>query len=67
MSNRRNFIRKSGLLGVHDSQRIARDYVFTTEDRMQRRLFDDEIGRNCYDIDVQFLRKRMKEGGAYFL
>ncbi|MDR2140157.1 MAG: FAD-dependent oxidoreductase [Tannerella sp.] len=45
-------VRTGSLLGVRDSRRIEGDYVFTLEDWMQRRSFDDEIGRNCYYIDV---------------
>jgi hypothetical protein len=47
------FLARTGsLLGVRDSRRIEGDYLFTLEDWMQRRSFDDEIGRNCYYIDV---------------
>jgi ribulose 1,5-bisphosphate synthetase/thiazole synthase len=45
-------VRTGSLLGVRDSRRIEGDYLFTLEDWMQRRSFDDEIGRNCYYIDV---------------
>ncbi|MDR1339735.1 MAG: FAD-dependent oxidoreductase [Prevotellaceae bacterium] len=45
-------VRTGSLLGVRDSRRIEGDYIFTLEDWMQRRSFDDEIGRNCYYIDV---------------
>lgn len=40
------------LLGIRESRRIRCDYVFTVEDWVARRSFDDEIGRNCYYIDV---------------
>ncbi|MDR2384225.1 MAG: FAD-dependent oxidoreductase [Tannerella sp.] len=47
------FLVKTGnLLGVRDSRRIEGDYTFTVDDWMQRKTFDDEIGRNCYYIDV---------------
>ncbi|MDR1676230.1 MAG: FAD-dependent oxidoreductase [Tannerella sp.] len=47
------FLVKTGsLLGVRDSRRIEGDYTFTVDDWMQRRTFEDEIGRNCYYIDV---------------
>jgi ribulose 1,5-bisphosphate synthetase/thiazole synthase len=47
------FLARTGsLLGVRDSRRIEGDYIFTLEDWMQRRSFDDEIGRNSYYIDV---------------
>ena len=45
-------VRTSSLLGVRDSRRIEGDYIFTQEDWLQRRSFDDEIGRNSYYIDV---------------
>ena len=40
------------LLGVREGRRIIGDYVFTLEDWLERRSFEDEIGRNCYYIDV---------------
>lgn len=47
------FIVKTAVLpGIRDSRRIKGDYVFTAEDWFARRSFPDEIGRNCYFIDV---------------
>ncbi len=47
------FLVKTGsLLGVRDSRRITGDYTFTVDDWVQRRTFEDEIGRNSYYIDV---------------
>jgi hypothetical protein len=45
-------VRTAALLGVRDSRRIEGDYTFTVEDWRQRKSFDDEIGRNCYYIDI---------------
>ncbi len=45
-------VKTASLLGVRDSRRIEGDYTFTIDDWMKRRSFDDEIGRNCYYIDV---------------
>ncbi|GHT25196.1 pyridine nucleotide-disulfide oxidoreductase [Bacteroidia bacterium] len=45
-------VRTGSLLGVRDSRRIEGDYIFTKEDWVQRRTFEDEIGRNNYYIDV---------------
>lgn len=45
-------VKTASLLGVRDSRRIEGDYIFTVQDWMERRTFDDEIGRNCYYIDV---------------
>ncbi len=40
------------LLGIRESRRIKGDYLFTIDDWVARRSFDDEIGRNCYYIDI---------------
>ena len=40
------------LLGIRESRRIKGDYIFKVEDWLERRSFKDEIGRNCYYIDV---------------
>lgn len=40
------------LLGIRESRRIKCDYTLTVEDYFARRSFPDEIGRNCYYIDV---------------
>lgn len=45
-------VRTAALLGVRDGRRITGDYIFTGDDWRQRRQFDDEIGRNCYYIDI---------------
>lgn len=45
-------VKTASLLGVRDSRRIEGDYIFTVDDWMQRKSFNDEIGRNCYYIDV---------------
>lgn len=47
------FIVKTAVIpGVRDSRRIVGDYLFTGDDWHARRTFDDEIGRNCYYLDV---------------
>ena len=47
------FIAKTAIIpGVRDSRRIEGDYVFTVDDWMARKSFEDEIGRNAYFIDV---------------
>ena len=40
------------LPGIREGRRIKGDYVFKVEDWLERRSFDDEIGRNSYYIDV---------------
>ena len=47
------YIIKTAIIpGIRDSRRIIGDYVFTAADWHARRSFEDEIGRNCYFIDV---------------
>lgn len=47
------FIVKTAIIpGIRDSRRIVGDYLFTGDDWRDRRTFDDEIGRNCYFIDI---------------
>jgi len=41
-----------GLMGIRESRRIKCDYTFTLEDWQARREFEDNIGRNCYYIDI---------------
>ena len=46
-------------MGIRESRRIVGDYTITLEDYFARRDFPDEIGRNCYFIDVhQSLEER---------
>lgn len=49
------------MVGVRESRRIMGDYVLTTEDYLERRSFDDEIGRNCYWMDCHGKRDSVKE------
>lgn len=40
------------LPGIREGRRIRGEYTFTVDDYLARRSFEDEIGRNCYYIDV---------------
>lgn len=47
------FVVKTAVIpGIRDSRRIIGDYLFTGDDWRARKSFDDEIGRNCYFIDI---------------
>lgn len=39
-------------LGVRESRRIKGDYTLTIQDYIERKSFDDEIGRNSYHLDL---------------
>jgi hypothetical protein len=45
-------VKTASLLGIRESRRVEGDYVFTVQDWIARKSFDDEIGRNCYFIDI---------------
>ena len=45
-------VKTAPALGTRDSRRIIGDYVLTGDDWRARRTFDDEIGRNCYYLDI---------------
>ncbi len=47
------FVNATGsLMGIRETRRIVGLYRLTLDDYMARRSFEDEIGRNCYFIDV---------------
>ena len=56
------------MLGIRDSRRITGDYILTGSDWRARRTFSDEIGRNCYYIDIHGNKKpaeRYKKGESH--
>lgn len=40
------------LLGLRETRRIMGDYVLSLDDFKSRAVFDDEIGRYCYPVDI---------------
>lgn len=42
----------ANLMGIREGRRIRGDYVLSWRDYVERRSFDDEIGRNSYYIDI---------------
>lgn len=38
--------------GVRESRRVTCDYTLCVEDFLKRAVFDDEIGRYCYPVDI---------------
>jgi hypothetical protein len=43
-------------LGVRETRRIMGDYVLCLEDFKRRAVFQDEIGRYCYPVDIHVAR-----------
>ena len=63
-----SLVKTASVLGVRDSRRIMGDYVLTGNDWRERRSFADEIGRNCYYIDIHGSDKpaqRYKKGESH--
>jgi ribulose 1,5-bisphosphate synthetase/thiazole synthase len=48
------------LLGVRETRRITGDYVLDVEDFKTRAVFDDEIGRYCYPVDIHIAKPDKK-------
>jgi len=44
------------LLGLRETRRILGDYVLCLDDFKRRAVFDDEIGRYCYPVDIHPLK-----------
>jgi hypothetical protein len=44
------------LLGVRETRRIMGDYLLNVEDFKSRAVFEDEIGRYCYPVDIHASR-----------
>ncbi len=42
----------ASLLGIRETRRIMGDYVLNINDFKNRAVFEDEIGRYCYPIDI---------------
>ena len=40
------------IMGIRETRRIVGEYVLTLEDFKRQAVFDDEIGRYCYNVDI---------------
>ena len=56
-------VKTASLLGIRESRRIEGDYVFSIQDWLDRKSFDDEIGRNCYFVDIHIKGYEAKHYG----
>jgi len=52
------------LMGIRETRRIVGDYSLTIDDYINRRSFDDEIGRNSYFIDVHHTENDIEEANT---
>ncbi|MBQ8782289.1 MAG: FAD-dependent oxidoreductase [Clostridia bacterium] len=48
-------------LGVRESRRIKCDYTLNVDDFINRSVFEDEIGRYCYPVDIHVMSTAKKE------
>lgn len=53
------------LLGLRETRRILGDYVLGIEDFKNRAVFDDEIGRYSYPIDIHIAKPDKKSYDAF--
>jgi len=49
---RMQLVATGSLLGIRETRRILGDYVLCLNDFEARAVFDDEIGRYCYPVDI---------------
>ena len=49
-------VASGSLLGIRETRRILGDYVLTVEDFNHRAVFEDEIGRYSYPVDIHIAR-----------
>ena len=61
-----DLVSSGALLGIREGRRITGDYQLTADDFLERSVFDDEIGRYCYPIDMH-PRRPSAETYAKFL
>lgn len=54
--SRMRLVATGALLGIRETRRIKGDYVLALEDFKSRALFNDEIGRYCYPVDIHVTR-----------
>ena len=48
-------------LGVRESRRILCDYTLCVDDFLSRAVFEDEIGRYCYPVDIHIMNTDKEE------
>ena len=51
----------AAMLGVRESRRITCDYTLNIGDFVGRSVFEDEIGRYCYPVDIHVMNTEKEE------
>jgi len=51
----------ANMLGVRESRRITCDYTLNVNDFVGKSVFEDEIGRYCYPVDIHVMNTDKKE------
>lgn len=51
----------ASVLGVRESRRIVCDYMLNVNDFLSRAVFEDEIGRCCYPVDIHVMNTDKEE------
>lgn len=54
-------IETAAVVGIREGRRIQGEYVLCIDDYLARRDFPDEIGRNCYYLDVHHDKAHIQE------
>jgi hypothetical protein len=75
-----HLVATGALLGIRESRRILGEYVLNLQDFLNKAVFEDEIGRYCYPVDIhpltsdpeeyerfaeEFARMRYQAGDSY--
>ena len=53
--NNLRLVSTASTLGVRESRRIKCDYILNVDDFINRSVFEDEIGRYCYPVDIHVM------------
>ena len=54
-NNKLRLVSTASTLGVRESRRIKCDYTLNVDDFINRSVFEDEIGRYCYPVDIHVM------------
>ena len=59
--NNLRLVSTASTLGVRESRRIKCDYTLNVDDFINRSVFEDEIGRYCYPVDIHVMSTDKEE------